>query len=227
MHDSKVIIALDYSHEKDVFQLCNQLDHSKCKLKIGKQLFTKYGPKLVEQLQSKGFKIFLDLKFHDIPTTVYKASLEAYKLGIWMLNVHALGGSEMMSAALQAKNEVNKQSKLIGVTVLTSHTDSSFVHFGINRRENLAKILANNACDIGLDGIVCSPSDIEGIEITKKSFLYVTPGIRLTSIRDDHNKTFTPKEAYELGADYLVIGRPITESDKPMNVLDKILDFNH
>ena len=125
MLDSKIIIALDYSDEKEVIQLCERLDYSKCKLKVGKQLFTKYGPALVDKLQSRGFKIFLDLKFHDIPTTVYKASVEAYKLGVWMLNVHALGGSEMMNAALQARNDVNKESKLIAVSILTSHTNAN------------------------------------------------------------------------------------------------------
>lgn len=225
MQDSKVIIALDYSDDREVLQLCDQLDKNKCKLKIGKQLFTKYGPKLVEKLQSKGFKIFLDLKFHDIPTTVYKASLEAYKLGIWMLNVHALGGEEMMKAALQARNEVNKESKLIAVTVLTSHTNKSLSYIGVDQRGDLAKILAQQVNDHGLDGIVCSPSDIKNIDIKRNSFLYVTPGIRLTSVQDDHNKVFTPNLACELGADYLVVGRPITKSDEPMKVLDKILSL--
>ncbi len=227
MQDSKVIIALDYVHEKEVLHLCNQLDNNKCKLKVGKQLFTKYGPNLIEKLQSKGFKIFLDLKYHDIPTTVYKASLEAYKLGVWMLNVHALGGSEMMSAALQARNEVNPESKLIGVTVLTSHTHESLSYIGVDRREHLATILAAKVNDTGLDGIVCSPSDIESIGITAESFLYVTPGIRLSSVQDDHNKTFTPNQACKLGADYLVIGRPITKSDDPMKVIDEILSTTY
>lgn len=227
MLDSKIIIALDYSDEKEVIQLCERLDYSKCKLKVGKQLFTKYGPALVDKLQSRGFKIFLDLKFHDIPTTVYKASVEAYKLGVWMLNVHALGGSEMMNAALQARNDVNKESKLIAVSILTSHTNANLAHFGIEGREDFAKILAHKADDTGLDGIVCAPSDIESIGITKESFMYVTPGIRLGSNKDDHNRTFTPRQAYDLGADYIVVGRPISESDEPLLVLDKILSsFN-
>lgn len=227
MLDSKIIIALDYSDEKEVIQLCERLDYSKCKLKVGKQLFTKYGPALVDKLQSRGFKIFLDLKFHDIPTTVYKASVEAYKLGVWMLNVHALGGSEMMNAALQARNDVNKESKLIAVSILTSHTNANLACFGIEHREELAKTLARKADDAGLDGIVCSPSDIKSIGITKESFMYVTPGIRLGSNKDDHNRTFTPRQAYDLGADYIVVGRPISESDEPLLVLDKILSsFN-
>ena len=225
MLDSKIIIALDYSDERKVLQLCERLDKNKCKLKIGKQLFTKYGPKLVEKLQSKGFKIFLDLKFHDIPTTVYKASLEAYKLGIWMLNVHALGGAEMMKGALQARDEVNKESKLVAVTVLTSHTNKSLSYIGVNRREDFAKTLAKQVDDSDLDGIVCSPSDIKSIGISKESFLYVTPGVRLNSMQDDHNKSFTPNLACELGADYLVVGRPITESNEPMKVLDRILSL--
>ena len=227
MLDSKIIIALDYSDEKEVIQLCERLDYSKCKLKVGKQLFTKYGPALVDKLQSRGFKIFLDLKFHDIPTTVYKASVEAYKLGVWMLNVHALGGSEMMNAALQARNDVNKESKLIAVSILTSHTNANLACFGIEHREELAKTLARKADDVGLDGIVCSPSDIKSIGITKESFMYVTPGIRLGSNKDDHNRTFTPRQAYDLGADYIVVGRPISESDEPLIVLDKILSSSN
>tara|TARA_B100000614_G_C14480715_1_gene466568 strand:+ start:364 stop:1047 length:684 start_codon:yes stop_codon:yes gene_type:complete len=227
MLDSKVIIALDYSDEKEVWQFCERLDNNKCKLKVGKQLFTKYGPSLVEKLQSKGFKIFLDLKFHDIPTTVYKASIEAYKLGIWMLNVHALGGAEMMRAALQARDEINSESKLIGVTVLTSHSDESLSRIGIGKRDNLAKILANQVSDVGLDGVVCSPSDIESIGIREESFLFVTPGIRLSLDSDDHNNAFTPKQACSLGADYIVIGRPITESDDPMCILDKVVSSTY
>ena len=142
-----------------------------------------------------------------------------------MLNVHALGGAEMMKAALQARDEVNKESKLVAVTVLTSHTNKSLSYIGVNRREDFAKTLAKQVDDSDLDGIVCSPSDIKSIGISKESFLYVTPGIRLNSMQDDHNKSFTPNLACELGADYLVVGRPITESNEPMKVLDRILSL--
>ena len=130
-----------------------------------------------------------------------------------------------MKAALQARDEVNKESKLVAVTVLTSHTNKSLSYIGVNRREDFAKTLAKQVDDSDLDGIVCSPSDIESIGISKKSFLYVTPGIRLNSMQDDHNKSFTPNLACELGADYLVVGRPITESNEPMKVLDRILSL--
>ena len=224
---SPLIIALDFPSLDEALVCAQKLDPTKVRLKVGKQLFTSEGPRVLDALHGLGFDVFLDLKFHDIPTTVYKASVEAYKLGVWMLNVHALGGSEMMSAALQARNDVNKESKLIAVSILTSHTNANLAHFGIERREDFAKILAHKADDAGLDGIVCAPSDIESIGITKASFMYITPGIRLGPNTDDHNRAFTPKQAFDLGADYIVVGRPISESDEPLLVLDKILSsFN-
>ena len=220
----KIIIALDGMDKKNVFNLLEKIPEI-IWVKVGLELFVSEGPDVLSILKDKGKKIFLDLKFHDIPTTVYKASLEAYKLGIWMLNVHALGGAEMMKGALQARDEVNKESKLVAVTVLTSHTNKSLSYIGVNRREDFAKTLAKQVDDSDLDGIVCSPSDITSIGISKESFLYVTPGIRLNSMQDDHNKSFTPNLACELGADYLVVGRPITESNEPMKVLDRILSL--
>ena len=132
MYKQNIIIALDYDDENKIYDFCDQIDPSICKIKIGKQVFTKYGPKIIDNLQSKKFEIFLDLKFHDIPTTVYKASREAFDLGIWMLNVHLLGGIEMIKAAKQARDEVNSDANLIGVTLLTSTTNKSLNNIGLD-----------------------------------------------------------------------------------------------
>ena len=222
-HDNnQIIVALDYDNKKQALELSEKLDPSYCRLKIGKQLFTKYGPTIVDELQKRNFEIFLDLKFHDIPVTVYKACLEAYKLGIWMLNIHLLGGQEMVLAAKEARDEVNKKSKIIGVTLLTSHNEESMAHLGMNTREDIVKNLSSIASDSKIDGVVCSPGDINSINTSKNSLEFVTPGIRLSDDSDDHSKIYTPKIALELGSSYLVIGRPITEAKDPMSIVEKI-----
>ena len=220
--NNKIIVALDYNDKKQALKLSEKLDPSYCRLKIGKQLFTKYGPKIVDELQEMNFEIFLDLKFHDIPVTVYKACIEAYKLGIWMLNVHLLGGKEMVSAAKEARDIVNKKSKIIGVTLLTSHNEESMAYLGMNTREDIVKNLSSIASDSKIDGVVCSPGDINSINTSKNSLEFVTPGIRLSDDSDDHSKIYTPKIALELGSSYLVIGRPITEAKDPMSIVEKI-----
>jgi len=220
---NKIIIALDYSDKNDVFSLCQKLNPSECRLKIGKQLFTKYGPEIVNQLQDKGFEIFLDLKFHDIPTTVYKACIEAYKLGIWMLNIHLLGGKPMIDAAINAKNEINSNAKLIGVTLLTSHSNEDLEYIGNEKRSDVVNKLSIIANESGLDGIVCSANDIKDIKSEYKNLDFVTPGIRLNNKANDHSTTCTPEEAIKLGSTYLVIGRPITESKDPASVVKEIL----
>ena len=222
-HDNnQIIVALDYDNKKQALELSEKLDPSYCRLKIGKQLFTKYGPTIVDELQKRNFEIFLDLKFHDIPITVYKACIEAYELGIWMLNVHLLGGKEMVSAAREARDKVNKQSKIIGVTLLTSHNEESIAHLGMNTREDVVKNLSIIASDTKIDGVVCSPGDINSINTSKNSLEFVTPGIRLSDDSNDHSKIYTPKIALELGSSYLVIGRPITEAKDPMSIVEKI-----
>ena len=223
MLDSKIIIALDYSDKSQVKELCAKLDNEKCKLKIGKQIFTKYGPSIIEEVQSLGFGVFLDLKFHDIPETVYKACIEAFKLGVWMLNVHALGGAKMMESAVKARNEVNVDAKLIAVTLLTSLDRLEISQDLTDNRINVVKSLAAQAYSCKLDGIVCSPADIRNIDNDDTDFLYVTPGIRLETSRDDHHEVFTPKRAIDLGSSYFVIGRPITQAKDPMAVINKIL----
>ena len=223
MPDSKIIIALDYSERKLVHEITSKLDPKLCKLKVGKQLFTKYGPTIIKDLQSDGFDIFLDLKFHDIPTTVYKATAEALELGVWMLNIHTLGGTKMMEEAVKARDSVNKKALLIGVSILTSLGDDALYEIGLDKRHALVKKLSNHAYKSGLDGVVCSPSDIQLIGIDEKKFLYVTPGIRLQANKEDHNNSHTPAEACRLGSDYLVIGRPITASNDPLNTINSIL----
>ncbi len=223
MLDSKIIIALDYSDKSQVKELCAKLDNKKCKLKIGKQIFTKYGPSIIEEVQSLGFGVFLDLKFHDIPETVYKACIEAFKLGVWMLNVHALGGAKMMESAVKARNEVNVDAKLIAVTLLTSLDRLEISQDFTDNRINVVKSLAAQAYSCKLDGIVCSPADIRNIDNDDTDFLYVTPGIRLETSSDDHHEVFTPKTAIDLGSSYFVIGRPITQAKDPMVVINKIL----
>ena len=219
---NRIIVALDYDDKKQALELSKKLDPSYCRLKIGKQLFTKYGPAIIDELQDMDFEIFLDLKFHDIPVTVYKACLEAYKLGIWMLNIHLLGGQEMVLAAKEARDEVNKKSKIIGVTLLTSHNEESMAHLGMNMREDVVKNLSIIASDAKIDGVVCSPGDINSINTSKNSLEFVTPGIRLDDDSNDHSKIYTPEIALELGSSYLVIGRPITEAKDPMSIVEKI-----
>ena len=220
--NNQIIVALDYDNKKQALELSEKLDPSYCRLKIGKQLFTKYGPTIVDELQKRNFEIFLDLKFHDIPITVYKACIEAYEVGVWMLNVHLLGGKEMVSAAREARDTVNKQSKLIGVTLLTSHNEEGIAQLGMNTREDVVKNLSIIANDAKIDGVVCSPGDINSINTSKNSLEFVTPGIRLSDDSNDHSKIYTPKIALELGSSYLVIGRPITEAKDPMSIVEKI-----
>ena len=219
---NKIIIALDYNNKKDVLDLCDQLDPAYCRLKVGKQLFTQLGPDIIESLHAKNFEIFLDLKFHDIPITVYKACLAAYELGVWMLNIHLLGGREMVLAAKQARDEQNTSALLIGVTLLTSHSDESLEFLNLPNRLSTVQKLAQSAQNCEIDGIVCSPSDINCIKEVTSDLLFVTPGIRLADQADDHAKVYTPKKAILAGSDYLVIGRPITESKHPMKVIDEI-----
>jgi orotidine-5'-phosphate decarboxylase len=220
--DNKIIVALDYDNKKQALELSKKLDPSYCRLKIGKQLFTKYGPTIVDEFQKMNFEIFLDLKFHDIPITVYKACSEAYKLGVWMLNIHLLGGKDMVLAAKEARDMVNKKSKIIGVTLLTSHNQEGMAHLGMNTREDIVKSLSIIASDAKIDGVVCSPGDISSINTSKNNLEFITPGIRLSDASNDHSKIYTPSTALELGSSYLVIGRPITEAKDPMSIVEQI-----
>lgn len=224
MSDNKIIVALDYDNIDDVNSLCKFLNPENCRLKVGKQLFTRYGRIIIDNLHEHGFEVFLDLKFHDIPITVYKASKAAFELGIWMLNIHILGGEEMISAAVKARDEVNKNANLIGVTALTSLGSKDLSVFNFESRTSLVRYLSKIAFENKLNGIVCSPGDIASIDIDDKKFKYITPGIRLDQKKDDHDKTFSPQEAIKLGSDYLVLGRALTLSKDPELTIKSVIE---
>ena len=219
---SEINIALDLDRKK-ALEIAKELDPTLCKLKVGSELFTSSGPEIIEELKKLGFDIFLDLKFHDIPNTVASAVKVACNLGIWMTNVHASGGKQMMMSAVQALNK-DIRPILIGVTVLTSIGKIEAKNININTIEDHALSLAVLAKDSGLDGVVCSPKEVKKIkEICGKDFIAVTPGIRLGNSEDDQNRVSSPKEAIQNGSDFLVIGRPITKSNQPLKTLDSII----
>ncbi|PKO46242.1 MAG: orotidine-5'-phosphate decarboxylase [Betaproteobacteria bacterium HGW-Betaproteobacteria-22] len=226
MNDPKIIVALDYADATSANKLVSQLDPKLCRLKVGKELFTAAGPQFVEQLARSNFGVFLDLKFHDIPNTVAKACTAASNLGVWMLNVHASGGSEMMQAAKQAVDASSSKPLLIAVTVLTSMNQHTLNQVGIHT--NLAEHVLNLAKLTqlaGLDGVVCSALEAKTLRTELGSqFCLVTPGIRPENAnKDDQSRIVTPSEALALGSSYLVIGRPITQAPDPAKVLDNII----
>jgi len=223
--DPKIIVALDYAEASKALQLVQRLDPGLCRLKVGKELFTAAGPALVEQLVGKGYGVFLDLKFHDIPNTVAKACEVASQLGVWMLNVHACGGSAMMQAARDGVAKSGKSPKLIAVTVLTSMDQSTLNQLGIHGSlEDQVLRLARLAQQAGLDGVVCSSHEASALRAELgKDFCLVTPGIRpANASTDDQSRIVTPAEALRLGASYLVIGRPITHAADPLLALQAI-----
>lgn len=223
--DPKIVVALDYAEPALAFKLVEQLDPAMCRLKVGKELFTAAGPQLVEKLIALGFGVFLDLKFHDIPTTVAKACEAASRLGVWMLNVHASGGADMMQAAREGVARSGHQPLLIAVTVLTSMNQSALTQIGI--QDNLQKQvlrLATLTKQSGLDGVVCSAQEAEMLRgELGADFCLVTPGIRPKSASlDDQSRVVTPAQAIASGSNYLVIGRPITQAPNPLHALHAI-----
>ena len=227
MNDPKIIIALDYPAAAPALALAERLQPALCRLKVGKELFTATGPALLEQLMKRGFEIFLDLKFHDIPNTTAQACKAAASLGVWMVNVHASGGRRMMEAAREGLANFAKPPKLIAVTVLTSMVQEDLVDLGItDTPAELVQRLAALAHDSGLDGVVCSAQ--EAWQLRPKygeGFCLVTPGIRpADSAADDQSRIMTPLSAIKAGSSYLVIGRPITQAADPLQAL---LDITH
>lgn len=218
----RVIIALDFPAPQAALEMVAHLDPARCRLKVGKELFTRGGPQLLEQLRKQGYEIFLDLKFHDIPNTVAGACAAAADLGVWMINVHALGGRKMMVAAREAIDKASHRPLLIGVTILTSMGEDDIREVGMagTPAENVAR-LAHLARDTGLDGVVCSPQEVTLLrQDMGEKFLLVTPGIRPAwSAKGDQQRITTPGEAVRMGADYLVIGRPITAAPDPLAAL--------
>lgn len=221
-NNTRIIVALDYPDRDSAMQLVGQIDPQHCRLKVGKQMFTRLGPDFVRTLVDKGFDVFLDLKFHDIPNTVARACEAACDLGVWMLNVHASGGRRMMQAAKEAIDKSANSPLLIAVTILTSLADEELAELGFtgSAQENVLR-LAKLAKAAGLDGVVCSPREVSVLrESLGVDFALVTPGIRPAgSAADDQRRTLTPLEAIQAGASYLVIGRPVTQADDPMSVL--------
>lgn len=220
----RVVVALDYADDKDALALVDRLDPAACRLKVGKELFTAAGPAFVESLARRGFDVFLDLKFHDIPNTVAQACKAAARLGVWMLNVHALGGRAMLQAAREAV-DVRDGPRLIAVTVLTSMSGPDLQEVGIDATPlDEAMRLARLSAACGLDGVVCSAHEAGAIaQAVGPRFLRVTPGIRLAEdAAADQKRVMTPVLAIEAGATHLVIGRSVTRAAHPLQVLERI-----
>jgi orotidine-5'-phosphate decarboxylase len=220
-----VIVALDVPEARDALALAARLDPKLCRVKVGKELFTSAGPSVVSRLQERGFEVFLDLKFHDIPNTVAGACRAAARLGVWMMDVHASGGEAMMRAAREAIEGVARPPLLIAVTILTSLSDEELVAVGFSggAAENVER-LARLARTSGMDGVVCSAQEAPVLRrSTGDDFTLVTPGIRLPGdAKGDQARIVTPRDAVKMGADYLVIGRPITQSPDPAATLESI-----
>ncbi|MEE9559417.1 MAG: orotidine-5'-phosphate decarboxylase [Acidiferrobacterales bacterium] len=225
MSDPRVIVALDFASTDEALSFAAIVEPAQCRLKVGMELFSIGGPAIVGALAERGFDIFLDLKFHDIPNTVARACAVAARMGAWMLNVHTLGGADMLQAAREAVDGCDQRPLLIGVTVLTSHAERDLagvgIHGGLMHEVDVLAALARAA---SLDGVVCSPQEVAGLRKNMGAgFVLVTPGIRPTAAsKDDQARTMAPREAVKRGADYLVIGRPITRAANPRDVLEAI-----
>lgn len=220
-----LIVALDFPDAASTMALVDQLDPGSCRLKVGKELFTRCGPALVEELREKGFDIFLDLKFHDIPNTVAAAVRSAAELGVWMLTLHSTGGSEMMRAARNALAEHERGPLLIGVTVLTSMAQDDLAEIGLDVEPAVqVERLGRLALAAGMDGIVCSAAEASLLrQVLGDEALLVTPGIRPAGDAvNDQKRVVTPAEAIASGSNYLVIGRPVTGDSSPARKVEEI-----
>lgn len=226
MSEPKVVVALDFAREEEALALVDQLSPSACRLKVGKEMFTLFGPQFVRQLVARGFDVFLDLKFHDIPNTVANAVAASAELGVWMVNVHASGGRRMMEAAKAALAPYGEKAPLlIAVTVLTSMEQSDLNELGVRLTPAEQVLhLARLTKAAGLDGVVCSAQEASLLKAEcGADFKLVTPGIRPAgSEQGDQRRIMTPAQAVAAGADYLVVGRPITQADTPASVLQAI-----
>ncbi|HYL17981.1 MAG TPA: orotidine-5'-phosphate decarboxylase [Burkholderiales bacterium] len=231
MTDPTIIVALDFPDADSALALSRRLSPSLCRLKVGKELFTAAGPSLVEKLVQSGFGIFLDLKFHDIPNTVAQACNSAARLGVWMLNIHALGGRAMLEAAREAIRSSTDRPLLTAVTILTSMGAQDLSEVGISGSpEDAVSRLAALTDDCGLDGVICSALEASRLRGERRpGFLLVTPGIRPVAESgaqqrpsDDQKRVMTPQLALAAGASYLVIGRPITRAPDPLAALRAI-----
>jgi len=223
---SRVIVALDFSDAEQTIRLVDRLEPGSCRLKIGKELFTREGPGLVSRFVDQGHDVFLDLKYHDIPNTVAKACEAAAALGVWMINVHASGGSRMMAAAREAlEKQAGSRPLLIAVTVLTSMGREDLAELGMDVEPELQVLrLARLTRDAGLDGVVCSPREAAMLRSELGAgFILVTPGVRPAgSSSDDQTRILTPADAIRQGSSYLVMGRPITQARDPVAALAEV-----
>lgn len=223
--DSPLIIALDYPSLDAALCMADQLDPKRCRVKVGKELFTRSGPAVLEALHGRGFEVFLDLKFHDIPNTVAGAVQAAAEQGVWMVNVHASGGSKMMQAAAQRLDEHGLRTHLIAVTVLTSMQGDDLAQAGVTATpEEQVLRLASLTQQSGLAGVVCSAQEAAQIKTQcGQAFLKVTPGIRPSfAAANDQQRIMTPAAAMQAGSTHLVIGRPVTQAEDPMAALAAI-----
>ena len=226
MQDPKVIVALDFNDKGQALSFVDQLDSQSCRLKVGKEMFTYFGPEFVKSLVSRNFDVFLDLKFHDIPNTVAKACRAAADLGVWMVNVHASGGPVMMEKVIDELQDYGTDKpKLIAVTVLTSMDKAQLNAVGVSGEpfEQVLKLAALTK-NSGFDGVVCSAQEAQLLKSNLgKDFMLVTPGIRPAGAEaGDQQRIMTPEKAVQAGVDYMVIGRPITQAENPLQALDKI-----
>jgi orotidine-5'-phosphate decarboxylase len=223
--EPRVIVSLDFPTADEASLLVSMLDPVACRLKVGKELFTRCGPSIIEKFTGQGFDVFLDLKFHDIPNTVARACQAAAKLGVWMLNVHACGGRQMLEMAREALDKQSHQPLLIAVTVLTSMDEADMNEVGVpGTVSDQVLRLTSLARQCALDGVVCSAQEVGMIrQAVGSEFKLVTPGIRSAdSTVDDQRRISTPVQAIEAGSDYLVIGRPVTQASDPLKVLESI-----
>ncbi len=220
----QTIIALDISSLEEIKRLLAIIDKDLFRLKVGKQLFTSQGPKAIDELRSLGFDIFLDLKLHDIPNTVSKSLANICNLGVWMSNIHLLGGQEMVEEASSTVKKLNSDMILVGVTILTSLNENNLVQLGFNSSaEEIAVNLAKLGKQNGIDGVVCSTEDISGIKASLGGdFLTVTPGVRMLQDNDDQKRAGSIYDAIQFGTDFVVVGREITQAKNPEGVLKKI-----
>lgn len=223
----RVIVALDYPAREPAVALVERLDPTLCRLKVGKEMFTRLGPEFVADLRERGFDVFLDLKFHDIPNTVAAACAAAADLGVWMMNLHASGGRRMLEAARERLEQYRDRPLLIAVTILTSIGEAELAEIGFSGSpaDNVSR-LAGLARQAGADGIVCSPQEAPRVRAEEGGdFVLVTPGVRpAASAADDQRRVTSPAQAIQGGSDYLVVGRPITQAPDPLQALRAIRD---
>ncbi len=224
-YNKQIIIALDFSTEKACLDFLQDVDPARCRVKVGKELFTRSGPDLIKKISAEGYEIFLDLKFHDIPNTVAGALKAAADLGVWMVNVHASGGKAMLDASREAL-DFKEAPLLIAVTVLTSMGSEDLSEIGLSSNpQQQVQLLADLAVNSGLDGVVCSAQETDFLRLQcPKEFKLVTPGIRPKGDNvDDQKRVVTPRTALEKGSNFLVMGRPITQASNPSEKLDSII----